>query len=91
LYTTLHVHKVGDRKLAQDGTKPVHVPAGWDIAPGDADDVRVCGAHPWQSDCLVFADTYCCGTAMCGSSYYIGTQPPATEFTEILGQILPHA
>jgi hypothetical protein len=75
------------------------VPAGWDIAPGDADDVRVCGAHPLQSSCLLFADGSLCGTAMCrDSSYYTvslllgtSTQPPATEFTEILGQILPHA
>ena len=87
---TLHLHKVDDRTLVQDGKKPVHVPAGWDIAPGDADDMRVCGAHPWQSYYLVFADGYNCGTAMC-DSYWIGTQPPATEFTEILGQILPHA
>ena len=66
------------------------MPAGWDIAPGDADDMCVCGAHPWQSYYLVFADTYACGTAMPEISL-IGTQPPATEFTEILGQILPHA
>jgi hypothetical protein len=90
---TLHLHKVDDRTLVPDGTKPVHVPAGWDIAPGDADDMRVCGAHPWQSYYLVFADTYICGTAMNPDSSRIGTgtQPPATEFTEILGQILPHA
>jgi hypothetical protein len=88
---TLHLHKVDDRTLVLDGDKPAHVPAGWDIAPGDADDMRVCGAHPWQSLWLVFADTSICGTAMCSLSYYIGMQPPATEFTEILGQILPHA
>ena len=88
---TLHLHKVDDRTLVGGGNKPVHVPAGWDIAPGDADDMRVCGAHPWQIEWLVFADTYICGTAMCSDSRYIGTQPPATEFTEILGQILPHA
>jgi hypothetical protein len=89
---TLHLHKVDDRTLVEDGNKPVHVPAGWDIAPGDADDMRVCGAHPWQIEWLVFADdTHKCGTAMCNHSTLIGTQPPATEFTEILGQILPHA
>jgi hypothetical protein len=89
---TLHLHKVDDRTLVEDGNKPVHVPAGWDIAPGDADDMRVCGAHPWQIEWLVFADdTYKCGTAMCNYSALIGTQKPATEFTEIFGQILPDA
>jgi hypothetical protein len=53
---TLHCHKVDDHTLVEDGQKPVHVPAGWKIAPGDADDIRVCGAHPWQSDRLVFVD-----------------------------------
>jgi hypothetical protein len=53
---TLHCHKVDDHTLVEDGQKPVHVPAGWEIAPGDADDIRVCGAHPWQSDRLVFVD-----------------------------------
>ncbi len=92
LYMTLHLHKVDDRTDVDDGRKLVHVPAGWDIAPGDADDVRVCGAHPWQSYFLVFADdNHICGTAMCDNSSYIGTQPPAAEFTEILGQILTHA
>ena len=91
LYMTLHVHKVDDRTLVEDGKKTVPVPAGWNIAPGDADDVRVCGAHPWQSNWLVFADTHICGTAMCDSPSLIGTQPPAAEFTEILGQVFPHA
>ncbi len=39
--------------------------AGWQIAGGDEDDVRVCGAHYWQSNWLVFADGRSCGTAMC--------------------------
>ena len=75
LYATLHVHKVDDRTLVKDGAKPLPVPAGWNIAPGDADDVRVCGAHPWQSTWLVFADNYLYGTAMCNISSFIGTQP----------------
>ena len=37
--------------------------AGWQIAGGDADDVRVCGAHPWQSEWLVFANGDIYGTA----------------------------
>ena len=88
---TLHVHKVDDRTIVKDGKKPVQVPAGWDIAPGDADDLRVCGAHPWQSQWLLCADAYPCGTAMCNESNYIGMQPPAAKCTEVLGQVLPHA
>jgi hypothetical protein len=54
---TLHFHKVDDRTVAQDGRQPLPVPAGWQIAEGDADDIRVCGEHPWQSSCLSFRDT----------------------------------
>jgi hypothetical protein len=64
LYMTLHVHKVDDHTLVKDGEKPVRVPAGWEIAPGDAHDIRVCGAHPWQSYYLVFSNGDAYGTAM---------------------------
>ena len=63
LYMTLHRRKVDDSTIVQDGCQPVHVPAGWQIADGSADDVRVCAAHPWQSYSLVFADGAACGTA----------------------------
>ncbi len=46
--------------------------AGWQIAGGDADDVRVCAAHPWQSYYLVFANGHAYGTAMCNISSLIG-------------------
>ena len=46
--------------------------AGWQIAGGDADDVRVCGAHPWQSNYLVFANGDAYGTAMCHIPSFIG-------------------
>ena len=69
---TLHFHKVDDKTLADDGNKPRHVPAGWQIAVGSADDVRVCGAHGWQSMMLVFADGRVCYTAACGSANCIG-------------------
>jgi hypothetical protein len=59
---TLHCHKVDDWVLVEDGMKPEHVPSGWQIAPGDADDIRVCGAHPWQSYGLVFANGDAYGT-----------------------------
>jgi len=66
---TLHSHKVDGGSLVSDGMKPVHVPAGWQIAAGDADDIRVCGAHPWQSQWVVFANGDICGTAMNSPSY----------------------
>jgi hypothetical protein len=61
--------------LVKDGDKYVHVkdfPAGWEIAPGDLDDIRICGAHPWQSYYLVFANGRSYGTAMCDDKMYIG-------------------
>jgi hypothetical protein len=60
---TLHCHKVDNSATVEDGDKPVHVPAGWQIAAGDADDIRVCGAHRWQSWHLVFANGFSYGTA----------------------------
>ena len=48
--------------------KIVTFDAGWQIAGGDADDVRVCGAHPWQSDWLVFANGDAYGTDMYNSN-----------------------
>jgi hypothetical protein len=71
---TLHCHEVNVGTLVEDGKKPVHVPVGWQIAAGDADDARVCGAHPWQSICLVFANGDAYGTAMCDPSF-IGRYP----------------
>ena len=60
---TLHRHKVDDSTIVKDGDQPLDVPAGWQIADGSADDVRVCGAHPWQSYGLVFANGDAYGTA----------------------------
>ena len=64
---TLHRRKVDDRTWIKDGDQPVHVPAGWQIADGSADDARVCGAHPWQSYGLVFAN---------GDAYYTASVHP---------------
>ena len=69
LYMTLHRHKVDDRTIVTDGHQPLPVPAGWQIAEGNADDIRVCAAHPWQSGYLVFANGDRYGT---GHSCYIG-------------------
>ena len=57
--------------------------AGWQIAGGDADDVRVCAAHPWQTEWLLFANGDNYGTAM---SKYIGAAATAKNM-----KFLPHA
>jgi hypothetical protein len=65
---TLHRDKVDDSTIAydgDDGDQPLDVPAGWQIADGSADDARVCGAHTWQRQGLVFANGSWCGTAAC--------------------------
>ena len=60
---TLHMRRVDVSTMANDGNQPLDVPAGWQIADGSADDARVCGAHPWQSHYLVFANGDVYGTA----------------------------
>ena len=62
---TLHMRRVDDSTKVYDGEQPLEVPEGWQIADGSADDVRVCGAHPWQSGGLVFANGDRYGTAAC--------------------------
>ncbi len=64
---SLHSHKVDDRTLVRDNNKPVHVPSGWEIAPGDARDIRVCGAHSWQIGFLAFSNGDMYGTAEASS------------------------
>jgi hypothetical protein len=61
---TLHMHRVDYRTVVKDGDKPLHVPAGWHIADGSAEDIRVCGAHLWQSYYLVFSNGAAYGTAL---------------------------
>ena len=60
--------------------------AGWQIAGGDAADVRVCGAHPWQSNYLVFADGTSCGTAINGNGLIGACARPAKNM-----KFSPHA
>ncbi len=69
---TLHRRKVDDSTIVHDGDQPLDVPAGWQIADGSADDVRVCGAHPWQSYYLVFANGDEYGTAAHPNPSYRG-------------------
>lgn len=76
------MHRVDDPmvKEVKDGMEPLDVPEGWQIADGSADDARVCGAHPWQSDFLVFSDGNIYGTAECQFSNYKGDRPfPSVE------------
>jgi hypothetical protein len=80
---TLHRHKVDDRTWVEDGYRPLDVPAGWQIADGSADDVRVCAAHPWQSSCLVFANGDSYGTAACFYPSYIGNAQFALSVEKI--------
>ena len=80
---TLHRDKVDDSTIAydgDDGDQPLDVPAGWQIADGSADDARVCGAHPWQSYCLVFANGDAYGTAACGGPSYRGNYRGNAQF-----------
>ncbi len=65
--------------------------AGWQIADGDADDVRVCGAHPWQSQFLVFANGDYYGTAMCISSNIGACARRAAAATAKNMKFSPHA
>jgi hypothetical protein len=76
---TLNVHKVDDRTIVNNGAKPLHVPPGWQIADGSADDVRVCVSHPWQTYKLVFADGLCCGTTMGYSHCSMHPQPSCKQ------------
>jgi hypothetical protein len=68
---TLHLLKFDDRTAATHADAREE-PAGWEIAPGDADDVRACKAHPWQSQWLVFADGRMVGTPLHPSPQYHG-------------------
>jgi hypothetical protein len=58
---TMQMHKIDDNTKVHDGLYiggpfKSQVPAGWQVAPGDADDLRACKNHPWQCSGLVFAD-----------------------------------
>ena len=80
---TLHRRKVDDSTIVKDGSQPVHVPAGWQIADGSAGDARVCGAHPWQSNGLVFANGDVYGTAACMTPFDIGNAQFALQQTNL--------
>ena len=72
MYASAHLHDVGWYGVLNDGLTFVEVRAGWTVAPGDANDVNVCGANRWGSTYLVFADGFACGTALCNNLSNIG-------------------
>ena len=63
-YTTAHFHNVDCREKVQDGRTLVDIGAGFEVAPGDANDVEVANAHPWGSDALVFSEGWYAATAL---------------------------
>ncbi len=69
LYMTLHVHEVDDRTMVNYGEQTVPVPAGWQIADENVEDIHVCAAHPSQIALLVFANGNMYGTAACNPSF----------------------
>ncbi len=51
---------------------PVKIDEGWEIAPGDECDRKVCLQHSWSSHALVFADGDAAATSirLSSSSWY---------------------
>jgi hypothetical protein len=72
------VYRTAQRKYVESttaestGTRFVDLGKGFAVAPGDASDLSVCAAHPWQSFYLVFDDGSACGTAICSNQSNIG-------------------
>ena len=55
---TVHRHQVDRTAIVHDGNQQCEVPDGCIIAVGDEDDIRVCGAHPWQVEWLLFENGF---------------------------------
>jgi hypothetical protein len=65
LYATAHFHGVDSVTYVEDGDDFVDIGTGFEIAPGDVNDVAVCNAHAWGSRFLAFADgIHNCGTKL---------------------------
>ena len=64
IYASAHVHDVDGQTIIEDGTTPVDIDAGFEVAPGDASDVEVACAHAWGSFALVFCDGWTASTAL---------------------------
>ena len=63
-YATAHVRSVDCRDHIYDGKTIVDIDAGFEVAPGDANDILVANAHPWGSYDLVFSDGAAAAAAM---------------------------
>ncbi len=77
---TLQKHKVEDTTRANNGKQPCKVPSGWEIAPGDAVDLRVCSEHAWQCDWLVFSDGFVYSTSIGGLPHIGNSARAACSF-----------
>jgi hypothetical protein len=61
IYATAHVRDVDGQDfirngIIRDGSLPVGIHAGFEVAPGDASDIEVANAHAWGSLALIFSD-----------------------------------
>ncbi len=65
IYSSAHLHDVQEASIIEDGNVLVDVGyGGFEIAPGDEDDIRACNMHPWGSEWLVFSDGSSSATAL---------------------------
>jgi hypothetical protein len=69
---SVHRHKVDGRAIVYDEDRQCEVSDGWIVEVGDDDDIRVCGAHPWQVEWLLFENGFPYGKAACDDSRYKG-------------------
>jgi hypothetical protein len=70
IYTTAHAHKVHDISQPRDGHRAVGPSDGFEVAPGDANDIEVANTYPWGCVHLVFSDG-----SWAGSSSRIALDP----------------
>jgi hypothetical protein len=65
MYASAHLHSVDGATVIEDGNTLVSIGfGGFEVAPGDDDDVRVCNLHPWGCEWLVFSDGTSSATAL---------------------------
>jgi hypothetical protein len=65
MYASAHLHAVDGAAIIEDGDQLVDIGyGGFEIAPGDMDDIRVSNMHPWGSEWLVFSDGSSSATAL---------------------------
>jgi hypothetical protein len=88
MYATAHFHDVDGAGIVTDGDDFVSVGAGFEIAPGDADDVAVCNAHAWGTRFLAFADgCYNSATKICMENSIVGNSGFTGVFSHFRAQI----